>query len=292
MNTFLSHFSAASYWQIPHIEEVLALDKNDFDLVYNTVSSRGKKYVKKGHKIYLSMMKLPEGGVIKVDHIFVASPELVFLQLSSHISLHRLILLGLQLCSFPPGCPDKAITTKNKLRKFIDKVPGHPGRQNSQRALKYIEDGSASLMESLAYMILCLPHTLGGYGLSGAVFNYKVQLKGEATQLLGQRYCFIDIFYKQEKVAVEYDSFSFHNNPTAQGRDAIRSEVLHKMGFEMMHLKTIQLYNLKACDDFVINLSRRLGRRIRFRAKKYETMRSQLRALLPHESFTGGWRVT
>lgn len=211
----------------------------------------------------------------------VASPELVFLQLSSQINLHRLVLLGLQLCSFPPGSPNKSITTKKKLQKLINKTPRYPGRQNAQRALKYIEDGSASLMESLAYMILSLPHTLGGYGLGGAVFNYEVQLGEEAARLLGQKRCFIDILYRQKKIAVEYDSFTFHNSPKAQGRDAIRSGILYRLGFEIMHLKTIQLYNLKACDDFAINLGRRLGRRIRFRAKKYEAMRNQLRSLLP-----------
>ena len=281
MDTFLSHFSAAKYWGIPQIEEILALDEKEFGLVYYTVSSRAKKYAKKGHRIHINQFKIPKEGVKKEDNILVASPELLFLQLSSQISLHRLILLGLQLCSFPPGDSTKAITTKRKLQKFIAKTPRYPGRQSAQRALKYIEDGSASLMESLVYMILNLPHTLGGYGLGGAVFNYEVQLGREGARLLGQKRCFLDIFYRQEKVAIEYDSFTFHNNPKAQGRDAIRSEILHRLGFEIMHLRTIQLYNLKACDDFAINLGKRLRKRIRFRAKKYEVMRAHLRSLLP-----------
>lgn len=281
MNTFISHASAAVYWKIPYIEKILRLNEDDFNLVHQTVSTRAKKYAKKGRRTHMCQMQLPRGGIIRREDILIASPELVFLELSSKISLHRLILLGLQLCSFPPGSPNKSISTKKKLQKFIEKTPGHTGSKNARRALKYIEDGSASLMESLTYMILCLPHALGGYGLGGAVFNHEVKLKKDAAHFLSQNRCFVDLYYRTEKIAVEYDSYSFHNSPEAQGRDAIRSEILHKMGFRMMHLQTIQLYNVKACDVFAINLSRHLGRRIRFRARQYEMMRDELRSLLP-----------
>ncbi len=281
MGIFISHFSAAAYWKIPGFNDILPVDKKEPGLVHCTVTTRAKKYVRKGYKTHICQMKLPEGGIVKVGDALVASPELVFLQLATEISLHRLILLGLQLCSFTPGNSNNSITTKKKLQRFIDRTPRFPGRQNSMRALKYIKDGSSSLMESLVYMILNLPHTLGGYGLDGSVFNYKVQLGKEAAQLLNQQHCYIDIFYKQNKVAVEYDSFLYHNSPKAQGKDAIRSEILQRMGFKMMHLKTIQLYNPMACDDFANNLGKHLGKRIRIRARKYEMMRNQLRSLLP-----------
>ncbi len=106
-------------------------------------------------------------------------------------------------------------------------------------------------MESIAYMILTLPHALGGYGLDGAVFNYEFMLKDEAAKRLGQKRCFVDLYYKKERLAVEYDSFAFHNRPMDQGKDAIRSAILERQNIEVIHLNTIQLYDKDACKDCV-----------------------------------------
>jgi very-short-patch-repair endonuclease len=136
-------------------------------------------------------------------------------------------------------------------------------------------------MESLAFMILTLPHALGGYGLGGAVFNHEIKLRDEAGKRLGQKRCFADLYYKPAKLAVEYESFAFHNSPSEQGKDMMRSAILERQGVEVMHLSTIQLYDKDACKDFVFNLASRLGRRIQIRTKKFDEMHALLRALLP-----------
>ncbi len=122
-----------------------------------------------------------------------------------------------------------------------------------------------------------------GYGLDGAVFNHEIKLKGQAGKRLGQRRCFADLYYKSAKLAVEYESFAFHNNPSEQGRDVMRSAVLDRQGVEVMRLSTIQLYDKDACMDFAFNLASRLGKRLQIRAKKFDEMHTLLRALLPSE---------
>lgn len=290
MKEYLSHFSAAVHWKIPYIEnvsgtEIVASDADSGGgaaaTAEITVSDRRKRFQRKGHKIHLCERELPRGAVTLRDGIRVAAPELLFLQLAPKLSVHRLILLGLQLCSHPPGMPVDAITTKNRLAHFLAKTTCHRGSKKALRAVKYLEDGSASVMESMVYMILTLPHALGGYGLGEARFNYEIGLKDESGNHLGQKRCFADLYYKSEKVAVEYDSFAFHNSPTAQGRDAIRSSMLDSQGIQVMHLNTIQLYNRKACENFALNLAGRLGRRIQIRAEKFDEMNTLLRALLP-----------
>ena len=130
-------------------------------------------------------------------------------------------------------------------------------------------------------MILTLPHALGGYGIRNAVFNFEITLKGQSSKRLGQHRCFVDLYYKSAKLAVEYDSFAFHNSPSEQGKDAIRSVILNKQGIEVMHLKTIQLYDENACADFAFQLAQRLGKRIQIRSGKFDEMNRSLRALLP-----------
>ena len=281
MKEYLSYFSAAAFWNIPYIEAVLGSEIAETDPVDFTVSERSARSQKKGQVVHLCEVALPVGAVISRNGKMVASPELMFLELSSKLNIHRLILLGLQLCSHPPGNPSGAITTKRKLKTFIMKTSGHRGHLKALRAVKYIEDGSASIMESMTYMILTLPHALGGYALDGAVFNHEIKLKDEASKRLGQKRCFTDLYYKPAKLAVEYESFAFHNSPLEQGKDAMRSATLERQGVEVMHLSTIQLYDKDACMDFAFNLASRLGKRIQIRARKFNEMHVLLRALLP-----------
>lgn len=282
MKGYLSHFSAAKAWNIPCIEAVIGNEINHNSMNDITVFNQNSRFIINGKKVHSCKTPLPAGAVTVRNDMTVASPELLFLELANKLSIHQLILLGLQLCSHPPGQPSEAITTKQKLCAFLAKTTGHWGHRKAEYAVKYVENGSASIMESIAYMILGLPHTLGGYGLSGAVFNHEIKLRSEAQNHLGQNRCFVDLYYKKARLAVEYESFAYHNSPSEQGKDLMRSEVLKKQGIEVLHLSTIQLYNRDACQNFACNLATRLGKRMQIRAKKFDEMHASLRALLPN----------
>lgn len=282
MKKYLSHFSAAATWNIPYIEAALGLKTKETGLVDITVTNQNARYQTKSKRIHSCELTLPTGAVISHNGNMVASPELMFLELASKLSIHRLILLGLQLCSYAPGKPSDAVTTKQKLNAFLAKTSGHQGHRKAVRAVKYVQNGSASIMESIAYMIMTLPHSLGGYGLDGAVFNYEIKLKSEARIRLGQNRCFTDLYYSQAKLAVEYESFAYHNSPSEQGKDVMRSAMLERHGIDVMRLSTIQIYDRGACGDFAYNLAARLGKRMQIRAKKFDEMHALLRELLPN----------
>ena len=274
MKEYLSYYSATLFWDIPYIETVLNTEIDKISKICFTVSKRGERSRKKDKITSLCKLELPANAVVSKNGLLVASPELVFLQLASKLDIHRLILLGLQLCSHSPGNTPEAITTKQKLETFLSKTPGHNGHRKALRAVRYIENGSASVMESIVYMILSLPHALGGYGLDGAVFNHEIKLKDEAAKRLGQKHCFMDLYYKNARLAVEYESFAFHNSPSEQGKDSMRSAIIERQNIEVMHLSTIQLYDKNACMDFAFNLASRLGKRIQIRTKKFDKMHS------------------
>lgn len=281
MKEYLSHFSAAILWNIPYIDNIIGYKIADIDSTDITVSEHDARFRKNGKLVHSRGLALPTGSITTHNGKAVTSPELLFLELASKLSIHRLILLGLELCAHPPGEHSKSITTEQKLKKFLAKTKGHHGHYNAARAVKYVKDGSASIMESLAYMILTLPHTLGGYGLKGAVFNYEILLKSKAEHLTQNRF-YSGLYYKEAKLAVEYESFAYHNCPAEQSRDMLRSTRLERHGIVVMRLSTIQLYNKDACREFAINLATRLGKRIHIRTKKFLEMHDLLRALLPN----------
>lgn len=281
MDKYFSHFTAAQMWDIPYIDDVLGFKLSEYDLEDITVNNNNVRFRCKGKLVHSCGLNLPVDAILERNGKMVASPELLFIELANQLSIHRLILLGLQLCSFPPGEPYKAITTKQKLHQFLTKTHGHRGHCRALRAVKYIEDGSASIMESLVYMFLTLPHALGGYGLGDAVFNYEIRLKGRLPPHIKQRSCFADLYYKQAKIAVEYESFAYHSRPQEQGRDAIRSTILNRQGIKVLHLNTIQLYDTYACNYFAHTLATRLRKRIYIRSNDFQKMHDRMRELLP-----------
>ncbi len=281
MKEYFSNLSAVIAWGIPYIDAVLGNEISELETPHITVTKPNARFRNNGKKVRSCVLDLPAGAVVSRNGRMVSSPELLFLELACNLSIHRLILLGLQLCSHPPGLPSLAITTKQKLNTFLSKTAGHRGHRKAVQAVKYVENGSASVMESITFMILALPHSLGGYGLSGAAFNYEIKLNSEARLRLGQNRCFADLYYKSTKLAVEYESFAFHSTPLEQGKDLIRSAVLERQGINLMRLSTIQLYDTDACRDFANNLATRLKKRIRIYSKRFDEMHMLLRDLLP-----------
>ncbi len=281
MDGYISNLSAAKMWNIPCIETVIGHEISGTEDADITVTDYNARFCVNGKKVHASEFALPPGAITTKDGRSIASPELLFLELAMRLSIHRLILLGLQLCSHQNGSQSATITTKQKLEEFLSKTKGHRGRDKAIKALKYVQDGSASIMESLAYMILGLPHILGGYGLHGAVFNHEINLKGKEKLSLGQDRCFVDIYYTSAKLGVEYQSVTHHSSPAEQGKDAKRAVILKRKGIYVLFLNTIQLYEKESCRDFAYTLATCLGRRIQIRTKKFDEMHTLLRELLP-----------
>jgi len=120
-------------WNIPCIETVIGSEIAGNNAVDITVDRYNARFRINGKKVHSTELVLPPGSVTTRDGKRVASSELLFLELASKLSIHRLILLGLQLCAHPPGLPSAAITTKKKLEAFIAK-PG--GSRDSEKLYK------------------------------------------------------------------------------------------------------------------------------------------------------------
>jgi 3-hydroxy-3-methylglutaryl CoA synthase len=122
---------------------------------------------------------------------------------------------------------------------------------------------------------------LGGYGLGGAAFNYEIKLEVGLSKQIRQNSCFLDLYYKKAKLAVEYESFAYHSKPAEQGKDAIRAAVLERQGIEVVRVNTIQAYDSDSFRILAFNLAARLGKRISIRTERFEEMHKSLRMLLP-----------
>jgi hypothetical protein len=284
MEKFVSHYTALKNWNIPYLDKVLSHEIMTSDIIEYTVTSIKERRRRKGEKYHLCTTKLPNGAVKNVDGERRASPELAFLQVANDLDIQTLILLGMQFCSHPPGHPEAALTTKQKLHDFAMKAEWIRGRRNALRAIRYIADGSHSIMESESYLNMTLPYNLGGFLLKGAVLNQKVPLDKRSAKQLKQENCYVDICYEKSKIAVEYNSLERHNTAQEQSRDVLRAAALERQGYKVIFLTPYQLYNEFMFREFIYDLAKGLGKRIRIRSKKFLKMRAALRRLLPSKN--------
>lgn len=285
MNKYISHFYAVDKWDIPNLDNVLGPEIKKANLNGSkksyTVFNPAARYTCTESLTHSCTIKLPQGAIVKHKGEFISSPELVFLELANELDMHRLILLGLQMCSHPAGKPSEAISNKRKLEDLIKRTAGHRGQTNARFAIKHIENGASSIVESIIFMLLTLPHSYGGFGFKNVKMNYEILLNAEARKILNQSRCFVDFYFPEAKLAIEYDSLTHHGDATSQGKDQIRATALERQGIDVIRFTTIQLYKKILFDEFILNLSSRLEKRLRIRAKCFKIRHKIIRELLP-----------
>ncbi len=285
---YISRISAARLQNIPYIDTILEtaplIDSTAKPLLHQTVSSlKERNRTKKMNEeiiFHVITKPLPSGAVVKHKGIWISSPELVFMELAGELSFHRTLLLGLSICGYPAGHPEKALANTKKIQKLLEKTRWHSGNVKASKAAKYLADGSASIIESFVFLLLTLPHHYGGYGLKGAEFNHKISLEGKDTALK-KKYVYADLYWKQAKLIVEYDSKQYHDNTNSWVNDAIRLAALRKLGYTVISINTAQLYNTEAFREQAYVIAQCLKKRIRIRDAGFLKAQEELRSILP-----------
>lgn len=221
-------------------------------------------------------------------NVYVCSPTLLFLLAASRRSLHELIAVGLELCgTYSPrdGKPAKtdhdAICDVRTLRDYTASAGNVRGIQLARRALQYIQDGSASPRETDAYMMYCLPSSLGGFGLDGVELNRSIDMKKYAQAITKLPYITPDLFWPGSEVALEYESDEWHS-PYASGyvpeamarfvnKTKLMSDSERRRTFEALRITLVTLTNGEFVDfDEAERIARLLTRRM---GKQYNATR-------------------
>lgn len=282
MKAYLSYYSALFAWDIPNVESVIRMKKEELSKIQITVMSRHSHRLK-GYEIhYCFRDKLPPGAVVNLNQQAVASPALLFIQMAQKISFEQLILLGLQMCSYPVGQSEMAVTSVDEITLLVHQLTNVSGIKNARRALAYLKNGSASIMESLLYMRLALPYRLGGYGLKDLRFNHEVWLSREDQQRIGKKRFVIDLCIPSAMVAIEYMSRRYHSNLNYR-EDRERKDMLENMGFQVFWIETLDFYDSEKFSKLVHLIASKAKQRIRFDSVQFSEASSRLMDLLPRD---------
>jgi len=242
---------------------------------------------------HVSSIKLPFGSFIEVDkNLAVCSPELTFLQMASKLSLVGLIQLGYELCGTyridRTNTPERGfrddipLTSIDKLTSYINKVEGFKGIKNARRALGFICMNSASPMETVLAILLCLPYRMGGYSLPKPSLNSAIKVP--STSHIEYK---CDLFWPKTKVAVEYDSDAYHTGSDRINQDAIRRNALLAAKINLIIVTRKQIYATNAMNNIAYNISKLVGKRTQNVPSDFAKRQTALKSQLLPNAYNG-----
>lgn len=203
--------------------------------------------------------------------LYVASPELCFLQASPSLSVIEQIKLGYEFCGSYTlddtdlrGFRNRApLTTARKLSSFANRAKSLPGRAQAARAAQYVLDNSASPMETAAVMMMFLPRNLGGYGLPSPKLNQEIRTARIDGFGAARRSRKGDFVWERHKLIVECDSKLAHGQSADIARDSKRRSELIREGFEVITLTYSEMSSIAHFNNFIQNVAHRIGYQMR-----------------------------
>ena len=305
MKYFIGYESALEFWrsayaeqepqpsraQIPlHRATIQSLDFENIGILSKPVHLIAADSASRTHDknvvFHIMSAAAPPGSFVKANGIaYVSSPHLLFIQMARKLSLVELVLLGYELCgtytldkSDPRGFRNrKPIASVSSLQRFLDKAGSLHGIKKARRSLRYIADMSNSPMESIQAMLLFLPCSIGGMGIDRAELNGRIRVGTSKRPFAKGKTYRCDLLWRTHRIAMEYDSDSFHADPRSIARDSKRRTELIAAGYTVVTMTTSQLFNAREFEAAANLLIRRMGKKVRKQPYNVLTRRHQLR---------------
>ena len=259
---------------------------------------RACRRVSDGHIARALTGPVPEGSFYQLDpHVLIASPEFIFLGAANMLDLVALVALGDELCGLY-GFDEtqergfrkrtKPVTSAKNLGEYLGRAPGCHGIRAAKSALRHIVDRSASPMETLVEMQMCLPYRLGGYGLWKPSMNHEVPLDGLAARIAKRNTCYADICWPHAHLDVEYHGEFDHSGSGAQLSDRARVIGLREAGFEVIELTYEQVSDPRAFEGIAAMIAKRIEKPIRKEKLGMTRERIELRRTLANWNRSSG----
>ena len=316
MKTFLSHESALAYWRkhfpldtdLGPTARVTSAERCASRAI-DVIGSVPEELVEPGHPIDVLVFNekerrrsknvvchswetiLPDNAFYHSRGIYVSSPEFVFLQMAQQLTITQLIALGCELCGtyvlLPknvshPGSLDEMpkrlapLTSIARISALLESVDRANGKTKAERALKYLVEGSRSPMETMVYMLLCLPVMEGGYGLPKPEMNAEIPLNYEAQTIAQRRHCEGDLCWPERKLDIEYHG-EVHVGAAQMKSDVGRELGIEHMGWRVITVTSPQVFNADRFETVAKEAASHLGKRLRARVFEASLERNTLR---------------
>lgn len=311
MKAYLSHLSAMRYW-IPDLAQgPLPQAKRSWDATLSDCAYRNMhldalsippQLVVDG-QLHLLVSKecgnprsgqyvshqcatvLPRGSFCELaPNVYVASPELCFVQMAPRLELVDAARLASYLCAdfaidtrMRDGIVErKRATTIESLERYIDAGKNLYGAAKAAKALRFALEGAASPMEIDLATRMVFPVRNGGYGLVRPEVNAEVGMKPEVKKILGVTHVYADVLWRDANIDMEYDSDSWHTGSSRITHDAQRRNAIQSSGVRVITVTSRQYATVSQMDGIAKDVAKALGKNTTTIDEKHRARRSEL----------------
>lgn len=229
----------------------------------------------------------PKGSILEnINGLLVSSPEFCFVQSAESLPLMALIQLGFEMCGTYRQKKSGSVyhcdplTSVAHLAKYISKLKRVRGMKKAARAIRFVVDNSASPMETNLTMLLCLPCSLGGYGLPKPKLNYRVDITNMVHGRSAKSFYVCDLLWRDAHFCFEYDSILFHAEEACITNDSIKRSDLTALGITVISVRRKQVMCETEMEKLAFLCAKHVGKRIRLDASQFRKKQSELRKIL------------
>lgn len=206
-------------------------------------------------------------GIAKDMEVYVASPELCFLQAAQAMDLHQLVIFGTDLCGIYINDPNafykqrsrEPVVTQAQLKHFLEAAVNSYGRRDALRAVNFILDRSNSGMETMLAVLSQLFPSLGGFRVVPPELNKAISMSAEAIRLLGGKILIADMVWELLRIIIEYDSDISHLTSEQHRKDKRRASAMALSGYKTISITRSDVATLAKLDETFIRIRRLLG---------------------------------
>lgn len=213
--------------------------------------------------------EIPRDSFLRIsDRVCVASPALTLVQVSKRLSIPHLAQVTCEMegsCLRMPGEDGgmidglEPLVTTPEIRAMIEATRGLFKSERLERALAFVEPGSASPKETELFLLLCLTKRRGGAAIGDWELNPSLTVPIEYRKYLGKSTVRPDVFNKDKRVDLEYVSYSDHDARSTGHEDSKRTNVLRAMGIEVIPVHPEDIAHAAPFENIVRQTKEALG---------------------------------
>lgn len=204
------------------------------------------------------------------DGLALSAPEACYVQMACVVDDLTLMKIGFELCGsyaldegLRVGFRNRApLTNTGALRAFVDKMGSANGVKRARRCLRYVRDNSASPMETCLALLFGLPAARGGYGLGVPELNVGVSVPAASRAKVGFGRYHCDLFWRDHRIALEYNSREFHLEEQAVARDSARMNDLALFDVTAFTATRLQIADVGETDRLARLIAGSMGKRV------------------------------
>lgn len=170
--------------------------------------------------------------------ILICSPGFCLQQLCDGASTAQAAATAMEVCGCyalsaraPHGFHERPpLETPEDLAARLEREHGR-GARRAREALRLVVPGSRSPMETVVVLFFTLPVELGGCGLPAPQVNVRVEIPDDLRAALRRPYLVVDLCWPDQRIILEYDSYTWHLSPHSFDGTQSRNEGLRDEGW-------------------------------------------------------------